>query len=213
MWEDDYRCAQDKLDAPEDWQTKTLQHMKEARRTKTRSPFNQKSMYGALAVGCVAILLVVTSHLFDGQGNPANDLNFQLLEIGSREFAIGDHGRQGSLVGMERALGIQLSEWELEDFVFVDAVWQEEEGELSIQYFFESSEAIFLVRVNNYTNHVEANSVLDGVALRLYYRPVLMETIFLAELVHGGIYVQVDGRGVVEAEFIEQLQQLLVFFD
>jgi len=213
MWEDDYRHAQDKLDAPEHWQTKALQHMKEARRSKTRLLFNRKPMYGALAVGCIAFFIVLTSHLLDGRLDPMTDLSFERLEGGTREFFTGDPEQRGSLVGMERALGIQLSDLEVEGFDLVDVLWQEEGGELNIQYLFESPESTLLIRANNHTQSVETNSTLDEVPLGLYYRPGLMETIYIAEFVYDGIYIQVEGRGLPEEEFIEQLQQMLTFLN
>ena len=209
MWEDDYRQVQDKLDAPEDWQIKTLQRMKEVRQAKKRPSFKQRSMFGVLVAGCTIIFFFV---LTNGFLDETTDLNFQRLDTGSRVFATGDHGRRGSLVGMERALEVWLSEWELEAFILVDATWQEE-GPLSIQYFFESSEASILIRVNRNTYHVETNSILGGVALGLYYRLELMETIFIAEFIYDGLYVQVEGGGIEEAQFVEQIQHLLNFLN
>ena len=215
MWESEYRAEQDEIKAPEFLKVKTLQKMKDTRNSSWNI-FKFKPIWG-LAVSCLVVMIVVLNwtNVFEREPELVTDLVFERLDGGLRYFTgIGNNdSRQVELKEAESMIGVSGSELYLEGFHLEDVSWVVEEDNVRIQYVFEQGDSSIYVMINNHTDYVATNSILNGFPLALYYRIMLLETTFIAEFLDGEIYYQIEVTGLTEEDFIDYLKIILNFFE
>jgi len=211
MFDDVYQKEQDDVKAPEYLKTKTLQKMGDSRKDQ-RNVFKLKPMWG-LAFSCVVVIVVVLNwtNILDSNPELVTDLVFARLDGGPRRFAvIGDNG---SLAEAELIMGASISGLYLEGFDLEDVAWGIDEDNVRIQHAFERNDSSIRILLNNRTDYVSTNSILNDLPLALYYRVMLLETTFIAEFLYDDIYYQIEAVGLSEEEFIGYLKKIIIFLN
>jgi len=228
MWEDDYRVEQDDIKAPEFLKVKALQKMSESR-SDYRKFFKLKPVWG-VAFSCLVVMVVALNwmNIFDQDSELVTSIVFERLDGGLLHLApaedgdqqltliergaVGDVGNQDiTLLEAESVIGVSGADLYFEGFHLEDVSWIVEEDHARVQYFFEREDSSIRVMLNNHTDSVLTNSMLDGLPLALYYRVVLLERVFIAEFLYGEVYYQVEVVGVTEEAFVDYLKEVLNF--
>ena len=223
MWEEKYQAEQDEIKAPEFLKVKALQQMKEAREGSSRKPFKWKPLLN-VGLGFVVVVVVFVVLNFSLQEpesvtlsiqvpESVTDIVFERLDGGLRYFTgIGDNDDEHlELEEVESDIGVSGSEFYFEGFHLEDVSWAVDEKDMRIQYFFAREGATIQVMINNHTDSVTSNSILNDFPLALYYRIVLLETTYTAEFLDDEIYYQIEATGLTEEEFIEYLEEMLKY--
>ena len=213
MWSDDYRMEQDNVKAPEFLKVKALQKMSESRKNQ-KNIFKLKPMW-AMAFSSLVAIVIALNWVATSEMDPVTDLVFERLTSGSWHFAaIGDNEDQYAiLAGADSAIKTSILDLALEGFHLEDAFQAVNENGVVIQHIFERNGASISVMLNDYTHSVSTNSILNDLPLALYYRVMLLETTFVAEFLHNGIYYQIEATGLNEEEFVDYLQEILIFLN
>ena len=214
MWENDYQTEQDDIKAPEYLKVKTLQKMKDAR-GDSRSIFKFKPAW-VVGFSCLIVMAIVLNwtNIFDQDPELMTDIVFERLDGGLRYFAgIDNDIQQVDLKEIESTIGVSGSELHLEGFRLEDVSSVIEEDNVRVQYLFEREDSSIRMMINNYTETVQTNSILNNFPLALYYRTMLLETSFITEFLHDEIYYQIEATGLTEEEFIDYLQEILNFLN
>jgi len=209
MWDDVYKKEQENLKAPEFLKVKTLQKMEESNVVRRRL-FAPKLILGL----SFSFLAVVLAFNFFNFNTPVmvTDLTFEpLVGAGFRFGVITDD--EITLIEAEQALGTDVSIWELTDFYLQNVSWRIDEDHVRIHYSFERESASIQVMLNNSTETVSTNSILNDFPLALYYQVMLLDTTFIAEFLHHDIYYQIQATGLTEEEFITYLSKIINFLN
>jgi len=212
MWDDAYKKEQEDIKAPEFLKVKTQQKMAESRQ-KHRRFFAPKLMLG-LSFGFLAVVLAF--NFFNTSENDAQlvtDLTFERIEGAGLRFGVTSDDGAMTLVEVERALDVAISDWKLSVFYLQDVSWQVDGEIIRMLYEFENDESTLRLMVNNQTTDVSTNSILNDRPLALYYRIMLVETIFIAEFLIEDIYYQLEVTGLTEEEMVQLLKEIFNFFD
>jgi len=213
MWDDAYKKEQDDFKAPEFLKVKTLQTMKEARE-KRRSSLMPKLMVGFSFSFFVAVLAFNFFNFNTPVDEPqmVTSLTFERLDgTGWRFGAVTDESM--TLPEVEEILGITASNWRLSDFYLQETSWHIDGERVRIQYIFERDGASIQMMLNNYTETVMTNSILNDFPLALYYQVMLLNRTFIAEFLHQDIYHQIHATGLTEDEFIHYLKEIINFLN
>jgi len=217
MWEDSYRLEQDDIKAPEFLKNKVVQQMKDSKE-ESKSLFavlKMKTVWG-LAVSFLVVVVVALNwiNIFESS-EPMTDLIFERIDGGLRYFTgIRDSDIQGTeLADIETILGISVSNLYLEGFVLDGTAWVVDGDDVRVQYFFEQESSSIRVMINNHTDSVTTNSILNDLPLALYYQIMLLDTTYIAEFLHNGVYFQIEAIQLTEEEFIEHLEIILDFLN
>jgi len=211
MW-DDYQSEQDHIKAPEFLKTKTLQQMKEARQKK-RQLLTQKPLLG-LASGLFVLLVITFGLLNRASDSPVmvTEINFQRLDGGPRHFGNLESRNQPTILAeIESSLDVFFSTLILEAYQLNDVSWLQETDHLRIRYHFEHAGASIRILVDNQAETLQTNSILNNIPIGLYYW-VMLDTTFIAEFSHAGIYFQIEASGMNEDDFLSNVQEILNFF-
>lgn len=213
MWDDDYQVEQDNIKAPEFLKIKTLQKMTDSREDH-RNIFRLKPAW-SIALSFLIIVVIALSWTTFSDSSPEliTDLVFERLDGEPRRFAMisGNDNEYQSLAETETAIGISLSDLYFETFHLEGVSWVADENNIRIQYLFEGNGSSIRMLVNNHTDSVTTNSILNDLPLALYYRIVLLETVFTTEFFLDEVYYQIEATGLTEAEFIDYLKEILTF--
>jgi len=215
MWEDNYRVEQDDIKTPEFLRVKTLQKMKDSRGKHTNI-LKMKPVWG-LAFSFLVVMTVALYWTNIGSREPEliRDLVFERLDGGFRYFTgIGDSDfQQSELKEVESIIGVSGSELYFAGFHLEGTSWVMEEDSIRVQYLFQRGDSSIHVMINNHTDSVSTNSILDNFPLALYYQVMLLDTTFIAEFLYDEIYYQIEATRLTEEEFIDYLQGVLDFLN
>ena len=211
MWENEYQVEQDDIKAPEFLKVKALQKMKDSRGDSSNI-FKLKPVLG-MAFSCLVIMVVVLNwaRVFERESELMTNLVFERMDGGLRYFTgIGhDDVHLVELKEVETTIGVFGSELYLDNFRLEGASWVVGEDDARVHYVFEREDSTIRVMINNHTDFVSTNSILNDFPLALYYQTMLLQTTFIAEFLYDDIYYQIEATGLTEDEFIDNLQKII----
>lgn len=215
MWNDNYQSEQQNIQAPEFLKVKTLQKMADAR--QERKNILKLSPMLRIGFSCIAVVVIALGWInFSSNPELMTELVFERLDGGPRHFGfIGE--QQETLTEVEsmlgRSRGVAMSDLTLESFHLETTSWAVDENGIRIQYLFERDDVSIHIMLNNYTDSVSTNSILNDIPIALYYRAVLLETSFIAEFLYDETYHQIEAIGLTEEEFVDYLQEIINFLN
>ena len=215
MWEEKYRNEQDGIKAPEFLKVKALQNMKEARNGSS-NPFKRKLLWDiGLGLAITAIVFVVMINFSLQEPEIVTDIVFERLDGGLRYFTgtVNNNTELEGLEEVESVIGVSSSDLHFEGFHLESASWVIDEKNARIQYLFAREDVSIHVMINNHTDDLATNSILNNFPLSLYYRTILLETTYTAEFLDEEIYYQIEVTGLAEDEFIDLLIGMLDFLN
>ena len=212
MWDDDYRMEQDDVKAPEFLKVKTLQKMSDSRRRR-ENVFKSKGMWSLAASFVIVVVVLNWANIFDSGPEPITDLVFERLDRGPLHFGVIDDHQDTTLTDAEFVIGVSISDLNLEDFHLENVAWLVEGNNVRIQYIFEHNNSSLRIMVNNHTDSVSTNSILNDLPLALYYQIMLLDITYFTEFLDNEIYYQIVATGLTEEEFVNYLKEIINFLN
>lgn len=212
MWDDAYKKEQEKIKTPAFLKAETLQKMEEAKRKEWRF-FGPKLTLG-LSFSILAMILAVNFfNLPTNESQMLTDLTFERIEGSGLRFGVTQNNEEISLAEVEARLGVTISEWDFLVLHLEDVSWQIDNETVRVLYLFENNDQSVELMLNNQTDTIATNSVLNDMPLALYYRILLTEKTFIAEFIVEDLYYQLRATGLTETEMVTLLEEIFDFLN